>query len=103
MLKIRLQRIGRKNEPHFRAVVTDARNAPKSGRFIEIIGTYNPKLGQVAFKKDRVDHWIKSGAQASDTVYNFLVDHKIIEGKKKNVLPKKSSTPKRKDAPKKKK
>lgn len=96
MLKIRLQRIGRKNEAQFRAVLTDSKNSTKSGRFLEILGTYNPKSGVIAFKEDRVKHWMKNGAQATDTVHNFFVHHKIIEGKKKNVLSKKSPTKARK-------
>ncbi len=98
MLKIRLQRIGRKNEAQFRAVLTDSKNSTKSGKFKEILGTYNPKSGVVAFKEDRVKHWLGNGAQASDTVHNFFVTHKIIEGKKRNVLSKKSPTKKRKEA-----
>ncbi len=98
---MRLQRIGRKNEPHFRVVVTDRRNAPKSGKFIEVIGSYNPKSGTVAFDTDKAKTWLKNGAQPSDTVHNFLVAQKLIDGKKKNVLPKKSATVKRKDAKKK--
>ena len=97
VLKIRLQRIGRKNDAAFRAVLTDSKNSTKSGRFLEILGTYNPKSGAVAFKADRVKHWMKNGAQATDTVHNFLVHHKIIDGKKKNVLSKKSPTKKRKE------
>ena len=97
MLKIRLQRIGRKNDPSFRAVLTDSKNSTKSGKFLEIIGSYNPKAGVVNFKSDRVKYWISKGAQVSDTMHNFLVKEKIIEGKKKNVLPKKSPTLKRKE------
>ncbi len=98
MLKIRLQRIGRKNEPSFRVVLTDSKNAAKSGKFLEIVGSYNPKAGETIFKADRIKHWIKNGAQISDTVHNFLVSQKVIEGKKKNVLPKKKITLKRKEA-----
>ena len=97
MLMIRLQRIGRKNDPAFRAVVTDSKNSTKSGRFLEIVGTYNPKAGKAEFKNDRVLHWIKNGAQVSDTMHNFLVTQKLIEGKKRNVLGKKSPTKKRKE------
>ena len=97
MLMIRLQRIGRKNEAHFRVVLTDSKNAAKSGKFQEILGSYNPKSGEVKFDADRVKHWISVGAQPSDTVKNFLVHQKIVEGKKKNVLPRKSPTKKRKD------
>ncbi len=84
MLKIRLQRTGRKNDPAFRVVLTDSKNATKSGKFLEILGSYNVKSGEVLFKGDRIKEWIKNGAQVSDTVYNFLVGQKIIDGKKKN-------------------
>ncbi len=97
MLKIRLQRVGAKNDPAFRVVLTDSKNAAKSGRFLEILGSYNVKSGVVVFKADRVSHWMKNGAQVSDTVHNFLVTQKIIEGKKKNSLSRKSPTKKRKE------
>lgn len=97
MLKIRLQRIGRKNDPAFRVVLTDSKNAAKSGKFKEILGSYDVKGGNIIFKADRITYWIKNGAQVSDTVHNFLVAKKIIEGKKKNVLPKKSPTKKKKE------
>lgn len=97
MLKIRLQRIGRKNDPAFRAVLTDSKNSAKSGRFLEVLGTYNPKAGVTKFEEERIKHWIRNGAQASGTMYNFLVKQKIIEGKARNVLPKKKPTMKRKE------
>lgn len=97
MLKIRLQRIGRKNDPAFRVVLTDSKNSTKSGRFLEIVGTYNPKAGEANFKADRIKHWMSKGAKLSDTMHNFLVHQKIIEGKKVNVLPKKKPTQKRKE------
>ncbi|MFZ2205004.1 MAG: 30S ribosomal protein S16 [Minisyncoccia bacterium] len=97
MLKIRLQRIGRKNDPAFRAVLTDSKNSTKSGRFLEIVGTYNPKAGETNFKSDRIKYWISKGAQLSDTMHNFLVHQKVIEGKKVNVLPKKTPTLKKKE------
>ncbi|MHB1316938.1 MAG: 30S ribosomal protein S16 [Minisyncoccota bacterium] len=92
MLKIRLQRTGRKNEPTFRLVLTDSKNSAKSGRFLEILGNYDSRRGEKAeFKSDRITHWMSVGAQVSDTVHNLLVDKKIIEGKKLNKLPKKSA------------
>lgn len=97
MLKIRLQRIGRKNDPAFRVVLTDSKNSAKSGRFLELIGSYNPKKGETTFNTERINHWIKNGAQLSDTVRNFLVHEKIISGKKVNVLPKKKPTLPRKE------
>lgn len=97
MLKIRLQRTGRRNQAQFRVVLTDSKNGPTSGRFKEVLGSYEPKGGKVELKSDRIKHWIANGAQASGTVYNFLVDHKIIEGSKKNVLPKKTKQVKKED------
>lgn len=97
MLKIRLQRIGRKNDPAFRAVLTDSRNSAKSGKFLEVLGTYNPKMGNKNFNADRIKYWMSKGAECSGTIHNFLVHDKIIEGKKINVLPKKKPTQKRKE------
>jgi small subunit ribosomal protein S16 len=97
MLKIRLQRIGRKNDPAFRVVLTDSKNAAKSGKFKEILGSYNLKKGEVVFKADRIVYWMSKGAQVSDTVHNFLVHQKLIVAKKKNVLSKKSPTKPRKE------
>ena len=97
MLKIRLQRIGRKNDPSFRAVLTDSKNSAKSGRFLEIVGTYNPKSGETTFSTERIQHWLGKGVKLSDTMHNFLVSKNIIEGKKINVLPKKKPTQKRKE------
>ena len=97
MLKIRLQRIGRKNDPSFRVVLTDSKNSTKSGKFLEILGTYNPKAGEKSLIVDRIKYWIKQGAKTSDTMHNFLVHDKGIEGKKINVLPKKKPTQKRKE------
>ncbi len=90
MLKIRLQRTGRKNDPHFRLIVTESILKPKTTQFAEILGTFNVKAGIFTAKADRVKHWISVGAQTSDTVHNLLVSKGIIEGKKKNVLPKKT-------------
>jgi small subunit ribosomal protein S16 len=101
MLKIRLQRIGRKNDPAFRVVLTDSKNSTKSGKFLEMLGTYNPKVENKAnrtnFVNDRITYWMSKGAKLSDTMHNFLVQNKVIEGKKVNVLPKKKPTQKRKE------
>ena len=98
MLKIRLQRTGRKNEPYFRVVLTDSKNGPQSGKFLKVLGAYDPKLGTFQAKGDEIKKRISEGAQVSPTVHNFLVKEGVIEGKKKNVLSKKSPTVKRKDA-----
>ena len=97
MLMIRLQRVGRKNEPVFRLVLTDSKNSTKSGKYIEVLGSYDPrqenKIEQ--FDMTKVKEYIARGAQLSDTVHNFLVSRKAIDGKKRNALPKK--TPIKKD------
>ncbi|MFA5751291.1 MAG: 30S ribosomal protein S16 [Candidatus Paceibacterota bacterium] len=97
MLKIRLQRTGRKNDPSFRAVLTDSKNSTKSGKFLEIVGSYDPKKGETTFKTERIEYWLSKGAKLSDTMHNFLVDKKVINAKKVNVLPKKKPTKKRKE------
>jgi small subunit ribosomal protein S16 len=90
MLKIRLARIGRKHEPVFRVVLTDSKNAAKSGRVLEVLGNYDSRRGEKAvIDGERVKHWISKGAQLSGTVHNMMVGRKVIEGEKLNVLPKK--------------
>jgi small subunit ribosomal protein S16 len=89
MLIIRLQRVGRKNDPSFRIIVTDSHRAAKTGSVLEVVGTYNARQGKPQIETDRVKHWMSTGAKVSGTVHNLLVDAKIISGKKINVLPKK--------------
>ncbi|MDB5260510.1 MAG: ribosomal protein small subunit ribosomal protein [Candidatus Nomurabacteria bacterium] len=98
MLKIRLQRTGRKNDPYFRLIVGESTLKPKTTQFSEIIGTYNVKAGVFEAKADRVKHWMSVGAQTSPTVHNLLISKGIIEGKKKNVLPRKSPVKKEEKA-----
>lgn len=90
MLMMRLQRVGRKNNPSYRVVVVDKRTSVKSNKTTDLIGTYNPKAGEIIINADKAKHWLAHGVQPSDTVYNMLVSKKIIEGKKRNNLPKKS-------------
>ena len=87
---MRLQRIGRKNNPSYRVIVTDSRNAAKRGINVDLLGSYEPKSGKFLIDGEKAKHWISKGVQVSDTVYNFLVTQKIIEGKKKNALSRKS-------------
>ncbi len=87
---MRLQRIGRKNNPAYRVIVTDSRNAAKRGTNVDHIGSYEPKAGKFEIDGEKAKYWISKGVQVSDTVHNFLVTQKIIEGKKKNALSKKS-------------
>jgi small subunit ribosomal protein S16 len=90
MLMMRLQRVGRKNNPSYRVVVVDKRTSTKSNKIVDLIGNYNPKLGQINLDGDKAKKWLADGVQASDTVHNMLVSKKIIDAKKRNALPKKS-------------
>jgi small subunit ribosomal protein S16 len=90
MLKMRLQRIGRKNNPSYRVIVTDSRNAPSRGLPVDQVGTYEPRLDRVEIDAEKVKKWLGHGVQASDTVHNLLITKKIIEGKKRNALSRKS-------------
>lgn len=90
MLMMRLQRVGRKNDPSYRIVVTDKRTGPKSNKHVDLLGSYYPKLGTVEINAEKAKHWLSQGVQPSVTLHNMLVSKKIIEGKKLNPLPKKS-------------
>jgi small subunit ribosomal protein S16 len=90
MLMMRLKRVGRKNNPSYRVVVVDKRTSVKSNKTVDLLGSYDPKAGRVTINGEKAKHWLSVGVQPSDTVYNMLVSQKVIEGKKKNVLPKKS-------------
>ncbi len=90
MLMMRLKRVGRKNNPAYRLVVVDKRTSVKSNKTIDLLGSYEPKLGRISINGEKAKHWLSKGVQPSDTVYNMLVTQKIIEGKKRNALPKKS-------------
>ncbi len=90
MLMMRLQRVGRKNDPAYRIVVTDKRTGVKSDKHVDRIGSYNPKLGTIILDKDKAKQWLSQGVQASGTMHNILVSEGVIDAKKINVLPKKS-------------
>ena len=99
MLKIRLQRIGRKNDPSFRVIVTDSRNPAKRGRYVELLGTFNPHKDAPILNAERVQYWISKGAQPSLTVHNMLISGGVTSGKKINALPKKTVIKKEEVAP----
>lgn len=82
--------MGRKNDPSYRVVVTDSRNGPQSGKGIDNLGSYSAKSNEFTIDGEKAKNWIKNGVQVSPTVHNLLVTNKIIEGKKVNVLSKKS-------------
>jgi len=77
MLKIRLQRVGRKNVPNFRVVLTESQNSTKSGKYLEILGNYDPVHKTKALDGERIKYWISKGAQISPTVNNLMVNYKV--------------------------
>lgn len=75
-VKIRLTRLGAKKKPFYRVVVANA-TAPRDGKFIEIVGTYNPMVAKdsadrVNLKKDRIDYWLSVGAQPTERVAKLI-------------------------------
>ena len=72
-VKIRLARVGTRNRPYYRIVVADTRS-PRDGKFIELVGTYDPRTAppRITVKRDRIDHWMGHGATASLTVGQLL-------------------------------
>jgi len=73
LLRIRLARTGAKKQSSYRVVVIDRERA-RDGRFVEIVGHYNPrrKPAEIVLKRERIDYWISQGAQPSETVRSFL-------------------------------
>lgn len=99
-LKIRLARGGAKKRPFYRIVVAEA-SAPRDGRFVEKLGTYNPLLAQghaerIVLNNERIQHWLGIGAQPTDRVYGFLANAGLVKAKArpeqtKKGLPKKKA------------
>jgi small subunit ribosomal protein S16 len=92
---LRMSRGGRKNLPFYRIVAADSR-APRDGKYIERVGTYNPLLSQddpnrVTLVKDRIEYWLKQGAQPSERVALFLGKAGMIAMPKQSVRPNKSA------------
>ena len=79
-VKLRLLRMGAKKAPFYRIVAADSR-APRDGRFIELLGTYDPRNNpaKVTIKEEEVLKWLNNGAQPSDTVKNLLSKEGIIK------------------------
>jgi small subunit ribosomal protein S16 len=87
MLAIRLRRTGSKKRPFYRVVVTDSR-APRDGRFVEVLGFYNPRTSPETMRVDRErwEYWLGAGAQPSDTV-RTLVDRMPAEPQGEAAAP----------------
>lgn len=84
MLSIRLSRVGKKRAPVYRIVVMPKHKDPWAPS-TEILGHYNPRTTPKEFviKADRVKHWLSQGAEATDSIWNLLIENKIIEGEKR--------------------
>ena len=91
MLSIRLTRVGKRKQPLYRFIVTEKSRDPW-GKALEILGTYQTLVNPVVIdiNTDRVKYWISKGAQCSESVWNILVDQKIVSGdkRKKNSVSK---------------
>jgi len=81
MLAIKLKRIGKKHQPTYRLVVME-KKSKMSGRFIEDLGFYNPHSKDARIDKERVDYWMKNGAQPTISAGNLLIKKKVTEGDK---------------------
>ena len=79
-VKIRLKRMGAKKTPFYRIVVADSRS-PRDGRYIEIVGTYNPvtQPAQIQINEELALQWLQNGAKPSDTVRNLFSNQGIME------------------------
>lgn len=84
MLAIKLKRIGKKHQPAYRLIVAERRSS-LVGRYIEDLGWFNPLSNKSEFNKERIAHWIKVGAQPTDTVHNLFVTAGLVKGKKMAV------------------
>lgn len=71
MLTIRLQRVGKKNQPKYRVVLIDSKKAPKSSAFLEILGSYDPVEKKINLQTERIEELQKKGASLSKTVYEL--------------------------------
>lgn len=76
MLRIRLQRTGKRGQSYFRIIVAEHTKKPK-GKVLELLGSYDPHKKELKVEKDRIEYWMSKGAQISPTVNNLLVNNKI--------------------------
>ncbi len=84
MLVIRFARIGKRNHAQYRIVLAE-KSAPVKGKFVELLGSYDPHQKIVTLKKDRIKKRIEQGAQVSDSVWNLLIAEKVIAGEKRKI------------------
>lgn len=87
---IRFQRIGRKNDAAFRMAVLEKTAGPKAGKYIDLVGTYNPKTKAITYNAERIQGWVAKGAQVSPSLKNLLIKTGVLAGAKSAVISKKS-------------
>ena len=81
MLTIRLSRIGKKNKPSYRIIISE-KSRDLYGRALEILGSYDMRSKNINVNNERIKYWLSQGAGMSPTVNNLLIEKKIVEGKK---------------------
>ena len=98
-VRIRLRRTGAKGQPSYRIVVADSRS-PRDGRFIEIIGHYNPRTDPMTYEinDERARYWLSEGAQPSDAVARLLEKKGLIEERKLRYNVPREATPEKESA-----
>jgi small subunit ribosomal protein S16 len=84
MLIIRYQRVGKRNHAQFKIVVAE-KSSPVKGKSVEILGSYDPHNKEAVLKEDRIQYWLKIGAQCSDSAHNLLVSKGLIKAKKRKI------------------
>ena len=85
MLTIRFSRTGKKKQPQYRVIVSEKHRDPW-GKYLELLGDFNPHTKEVNLKADRIKYWLSVGAQTSNSVYNLLLKQGIVEGAKKKSV-----------------
>lgn len=85
MVRLKLQRIGKKKEPHFRLIVQEKSKDPHD-RSVEILGWLNPRTKEKELQKDRIKYWLSVGAQPTDSVHNLLVSEGLLQADKKKTF-----------------
>lgn len=92
MLSIKFQRVGKKHQPNYRIVVAEKRSK-LGGPPVEQVGTYDPSTKNVSLEKERILHWLKTGAQPTISIHNLLVRQGVIPGPKIAVKIRKPEAP----------
>lgn len=90
MLTIRLQRTGKKNQADFRIILTE-KESPVNKKFVEILGSYNPRKKSFQIKEERVKYWLGQRIELSETIHNLFVTKGLVDAKKVKAfsIPKK--------------